>query len=98
MSFWSLAASLDLYCINYLEDHCNKLLIDENEKEHLRNMILELLKLTTNRGERKDRTIGHSALNHRLEELHIPFWIENDKGAWIIRRCGPVSTDDEPEL
>ena len=81
--------------LEYLEDHCNKILPDD-EKDHLQDMILILLKLETNKGNRKDRPkLQHGALNNRLEELNIPFWIENDKGSCIIRRCRPTSTDDE---
>ncbi len=84
--------------LEYLEGHCNEILPDD-EKKRLQDMILRLLKLETNRGNRRDRPqLQHGALNHRLIDLHIPFWIENARGKWTVRRCGPTDADDEIEL
>lgn len=82
--------------LEYLEKHYNEVLVADEDQMCLQDMILDLLLLETNQGNRKDREkLRHTALNNRLRKLHIPFQIDNEKGKWTILRYEVTDSDNE---
>lgn len=96
--FWlggDMEAKYRCSLMEFLEAHCDKPLADESEQHILRGLIRDLAKFSPDTKLRNERegNAQYKALNNRLEGLHIPFRIDNDKGVWTPRRCENSDSD-----